>query len=73
MSVLNTSILSNLTAAVQLGQDAFKAARQAVKGLGQDSKYFSSNSKKGGSIQLTMPLGGSTLSFGAKGLRALVI
>ena len=34
MSILNTSVLSNLGSLVQLGQDTFKAARQAVKGLG---------------------------------------
>ena len=45
MSILNTSIISNLGSLVQLGQDAVKAARQAVKGLGQDSKYFASTKK----------------------------
>ncbi len=45
MSILQTSVMSQVGQLVQLGQDAFKAARQAVKGLGQDSKYFASTKK----------------------------
>ena len=45
MSVLNTSVLSNLSSLAQLGQDAFKAARHAVKGLGTDAKFFGSTKK----------------------------
>jgi hypothetical protein len=44
-SILNSSMMTNLGNLVQLGQDAVKAARQAVKGLGQDSKYFASTKK----------------------------
>ena len=44
-SIINSSMMTNLTNLVQLGQDAVKAARQAVKGLGQDSKYFASTKK----------------------------
>lgn len=38
-------MMTNLGNLVQLGQDAVKAAKNAVKGLGQDSKYFASTKK----------------------------
>ena len=44
-SILNSSMMTNLGNLVQLGQDAVKAAKNAVKGLGQDSKYFASTKK----------------------------
>jgi hypothetical protein len=44
--IMNTSIMSSLGQLVQVGQDTFKAARNAVRGLGQDGKFFDS-SKRG--------------------------
>lgn len=46
MSILQTSMLSTLGKLADWGTDTYKAARNAMKGMGQDSKYFAS-SKKG--------------------------
>jgi len=46
MSILSTSITSIASQLASFGADTFKAARNAIKGVGQDGKYFSS-SKKG--------------------------
>jgi hypothetical protein len=46
MSILQTSMLSTLGKLADWGNDTYKAARNAMKGMGQDSKYFAS-SKKG--------------------------
>ncbi len=43
--VLNTSVMSQLGALKQLAQDGMKAAKNAVRGVGQDGKYFSSTKK----------------------------
>ncbi len=45
MSVFQSSIVSTLGRLAEWGQDTYKAARQAMKGMGQDSKYFSSTKK----------------------------
>jgi hypothetical protein len=42
--------MSQLGQLVQVGQDAVKAARNAVRGLGQDGKFF--DSSKRGTFQL---------------------
>jgi hypothetical protein len=47
MSIFQSSLVSSLGKLAEWGQDTYKAARQAMKGMGQDSKYFSST-KKGG-------------------------
>lgn len=48
MSILQTSIASTFGKLADWGTDTYKAARNAMKGMGQDSKYFAS-SKKGAS------------------------
>ncbi len=45
-SFLNTSIMSNVGQMMSMGQDVMKYARQAVKGMGQDARFFR-DSKKG--------------------------
>jgi hypothetical protein len=45
-SFLNASIMSNVTSVLNMGADAVKFARQAVKGMGQDARFFR-DSKKG--------------------------
>jgi len=46
MSFLNASLMSNVGQMMQMGQDVMKYARQAVKGMGQDARFFR-DSKKG--------------------------
>jgi hypothetical protein len=45
-SIFNSSIMSNVGQMMQMGQDVMKFARQAVKGMGQDARFFR-DSKKG--------------------------
>jgi hypothetical protein len=45
-SFLNASIMSNVGQMMAMGQDVMKYARQAVKGMGQDARFFR-DSKKG--------------------------
>jgi hypothetical protein len=45
-SLFNTSMMSQLGQVVQMGQDVMKMARQAVKGMGQDARFFR-DSKRG--------------------------
>lgn len=46
MSIMQTSLMSQLGQMVQMGQDVVKMARQAVKGMGQDARFFR-DSKRG--------------------------
>lgn len=46
MSVFNTSMMSQVGQLMQMGQDALKAGRNMVKGMGQDGRFFR-DSKKG--------------------------
>jgi hypothetical protein len=45
-SFLNASLMSNVSSVLSMGADAVKFARQAVKGMGQDARFFR-DSKKG--------------------------
>lgn len=46
MSVFQSSLMSTIGRLAEWGTDTAKSIRRTMKGMGQDSKYFSS-SKKG--------------------------
>ena len=46
MSLFNTSVMSSLAQLGQMMEDGVKMARQAVKGMGQDARFFR-DSKRG--------------------------
>lgn len=60
MSIFNSSIASTLSKVAEWGQSTLKDARQAMKGLNSDAKYFSST-KKGEVSELRAELAANDL------------
>jgi vesicle coat complex subunit len=60
MSIFNSSISSTLSKLQEWGQSTLKDARQAMRGLNSDAKYFSST-KKGEVSELRQELAANDL------------